>query len=244
MDSRVHFRLNRRNLSRSGKQDFLKSYRSENGIYQGPYNDPILSAVRRNFNNSCKSYDVLKGQRMSVQHVMFSADADRYFTEHVAPHAPDEDDAFKCMYDHFMTPSHKDRYTIEWNTLSFLDIKRKITDKSTSRCLDILFQRALDLQSLLDYAYQSPLLLRECVIKAVKSESLYAPLMVGEIPGDQNTLHTRLHQFTRQIQTTLPVTSNSKGAGPLQIFFTEEREAEDSSDLEVLYNAWGQPYFK
>lgn len=166
-------------LSSSGKRDFLKSNHNENNIYQGLYIGPILSAVRRKFDSACTAYDIPGYQRISVLPFMSSEDADRYFTKHVASHATDIDDAFKRMDDHFRTPADEDKYTTEWNTLSFLDIKRKNTDLNASRCLDILSQRARDLRSLLDYACQFPPLLCDCVIKTVTSESFYTPPTAG-----------------------------------------------------------------
>lgn len=132
--------------------------------------DSILSIVRRKFLTDCQAHEVPNNQQLSVLHVMFREESLRYFTDQVLPASTNMDDAFTKAEEHFMTAALKDAYTTEWNTLSIREIRQKHSDKTTSEVFHCLFQRARDLQSLLDKAYQSPILLRDCIIEAVKIE--------------------------------------------------------------------------
>ena len=89
-------------------------------------------------------------QRLSVLHVMLKDDALRYFMDDVVSTADSVEEAFGQLESHFMTPPHRDTYTTEWNTLSFSDIKQKNPGKRTSQILDLVFQPACNIQSLLD----------------------------------------------------------------------------------------------
>lgn len=117
-------------------------------------------------------------------HVMFRGEALRYITNRVLAAFANTDDAFTKLEAYFLTPAHKDAYTTKWNTLSFREIRQKHPDKTTPEVLDCLFQRARQLQSLLDETYQSPIHLRDCIIKAVKIKQFHVPFTAGEIPND------------------------------------------------------------
>lgn len=114
-------------------------------------------------------------------------------------------------------------------------MKQKNPEKTTSQQLYILFQRAQDWQSLLDYAYQSPLLLRDCITNAVKSEPFFAPLMSGAIPGDPKKLHIRLHQWIQQQETASNVSVRKTQKNPI-LYVEEDEEFEDKSQIYVQYN--------
>lgn len=106
-------------------------------------------------------------------YTMLRGDALRYLNNYVLPTATLEMtiDAFDKIRAHFMPTAHRDTYTTEWSRLTFANMKQENADKSTSQVLDLLFQRARDLQILLlQDPYNSPSLLREYIIRAVKSE--------------------------------------------------------------------------
>lgn len=161
----------------------------------------MLSTVMRKFNQDCEAFEVPESQQLSVLYVMFRGEALRYDADHIYGVASTVKETFSLLQAHFMTPAHRDTYTTEWNTPSFENIKLKHPNKSISQQLDVLFQRARDLQTMIDNAYNSPLLLRDCIINAVKSQSFYIPLITSAIPTVPNILHTRLHQCIRQKYT-------------------------------------------
>lgn len=130
----------------------------------------------------------------------------------------------------------------EWNTLTFADMKTANPDKISSQVLDMLFQRGRDLQSLLQEPYNSPLLLRDCIIRAVKRESFYLPLITTQVPTDPNTLHTRLHQCIRQMEVEKPA-QVTKG----NVFYVDpddKHEDENNEEITLHFNDNGQPFFK
>lgn len=226
----------------TAKRDFLKVNRKTEEQYCGPYDGPIIDTVRRKFIQDCDAFEVPTDQRLSVLHTMLRDDALNYYTEFVLPHVTSITDAFERLQAHFTTPAYKDTYTTEWNTLTFAEMKRKHTDNSSSQLLDLLYQRARELQSLLEKPYESPLLLRDCIIRAVKDEKFYVPLVTTTIPEDPNALHTRLHQCIRQQDTAsskLTPTSSSQ----LYLLEPEPDDENDESELQLHYNA-NSPFFK
>lgn len=86
---------------------------------------------------------------------MFKDEAERYYTDHAASNITAVYDAFQLMYDHFVTPAYRDTYLTECSTLTSSDMKIKQPDKTTTQHLDLLYQKARDLQSMLDSVYQS-----------------------------------------------------------------------------------------
>lgn len=82
--------------------------------------------------------------------------------------------------------------------MTFSSLKADYSDKPTSQILDLLFQRARDLQSMLDEAHHSPLLLRDCIERGVKNEDFYVRLITTDMPADPDSPHTRHHQRIRQ----------------------------------------------
>lgn len=224
------------------------------GSSYGNNNYTNQNTVKRKFATDCRAHEVPEGQQLSVLHVMFRDEAERYFTDHVAGNATFVDDAFQQIYDHFVTPAHRDTYITEWNTLTFSDMKHKHPNKTTVQYLDLLYQRARDLQSMLDPVYQSPLLLRDCIMNAVKAEPFYTPLLTSPLPGDPDTLHTRLHQCIRQQDTISHINpQSSHSSKPTPVYHADTPDTDTVDDLdsflpldsfEVLYNDRGQPYFK
>lgn len=123
-------------------------------------------------------------------------------------------------------------------------IKREYPGTLPSQQLGLLFQRARDLQSLLDDANHSPLLLQDCNVKAVELEPFFVPLIAGEIPNDPNVLRTRLHQCLRQYETAL-VGNVTKDLTQTKPYFVEEnKDNGGNAKVEVFYNERGQPFFK
>lgn len=77
-------------------------------------------------------------------------------------------------------------------------MKATFPDKPTSQVLDLFFLRAKDLQSMLDEAYHSTTLLRDCIVRVVKDEDFHVPLITAVILTDPDALHTRLHRCILQ----------------------------------------------
>lgn len=94
----------------SGKRDLLKAYRSPIIIYHGPYHTPVVSILRRKFENNCNANEVPDIHHLSVLEVMLNVDAATYYTNHIALYVWDTDDVFNRMQTHFITPAHKNRY--------------------------------------------------------------------------------------------------------------------------------------
>lgn len=155
---------------------------------------------------------------------MLRDDALKYFSEFVLPVTTSVNDAFDSLPAHFTTPAHKDTYATEWNTISQL--------------LDLLLQPAKELQSLPEKPYGSPLLLSDYIIRAVKDEKFYLPLITTTVPEDPNALRTRLHQCIRQLNTT----TNPSPSSSTQVFFTDP-EPDEQRELELHYNS-NAPFFK
>lgn len=114
------------------------------------------------------------------------------------------------------------------------------------------YYRALDLQSLLDAPYQSRLLLRDCIVSAVKNGPFSATRKAMPISRDPDELHTRLHQFMKQQDASaLPAsnllkTHSMNTLKPLLAYYFEDKPNNDTdpSDFEVLFNQHKQPFFK
>ena len=94
---------------------------------------------------------------------------------------------------------------------------------------------------MLDEPYNSPLLLLDCIIRAVKHEPFYAPLIATTIPQDPNTLHTRLHQCIRQQQNANPKLIPS---APSAIYLADEEDEANTEEFELHYMESGNPVFK
>lgn len=108
---------------------------------------------------ACDAFEVPPSQRVAVIHVVFNGDALSYFTDHILfPAFVDE--AFKAFQDHLLIPVHQDTYITEWNTLRYSEFRVNLSDEPSSESLEFLFKRTKDVKSLLDEAYQSPLLSR------------------------------------------------------------------------------------
>lgn len=157
-------------ISSVGKRDILKSPRSTESLFIGLYDNVILSSVKLQFLQDCTAFKVLENQQLSVLHIMFKGSALRYFTNRIKPKAVNVDQAVGEMKKHFITEARTNTYTTDWKDLSFSDFRTKEKGKSKPETLDMLNYRAQDLLSLLDTPYQSRLLLRDCIIRAVKSE--------------------------------------------------------------------------
>lgn len=54
---------------------------------------------------------------------------------------------------------------------------------------------------MLDEAYNEPILLRDFIVRAVRDEGFYVPLITGFIPTNPDAPHTRLHQCIRQCES-------------------------------------------
>lgn len=182
---------------------------------------------------------------------MLKDEAERYCTDHIFNDITSVDEAFHRMETHFITPAHRDTYITEWNILRFSDFKIKDPSKTPAQHLDLLFQKARDQQSMLDPAYHSPLLPRDCIINAIKSESFYTSLLTTTLPQNPNVLHTRLHQFIRQQDTVSPPTTVSTKPDPSKQLYDSYKPEESKLDsylpldsFDVLYNDRGQPFFK
>lgn len=237
----------------TGKRDILKATRSTESLFSGPYDGVILSSVKRQFLQDCNAFEVPENQQLSVLHIMFKDNALRYFTDHVKPKVRNVEQAFEEMKKHFITEAHVNTYTTEWNTLSFRDFKNKEKGKSDSEILDMLYYRAQDLQSLLDTPYQSRLLLRDCIIRAVNAEPFYAPLTTMPIPRDPDELHIRLHQVMKQQDTAAPSGTSSTPLNQNSLrslsayYFDDDPTSNDDPDpteFEILFNQNGKPFFK
>lgn len=128
------------------------------------------------------------------------------------------EEGFQKLQQHFITPSHRETYTTKWNSLKYSDFKAQQPSKITPELLYLLFYRAQDLQTLLDEDFQTPLLLRDCILRAVKLESFYQPLVTSIIPRDPHESHTCLHQVlsNKNDATNLPVNKSNVN----QIYFT------------------------
>lgn len=157
-------------LSSTAKRDFLKVPHHKDDQFSGPYEGPILSSVECKFTQDCVVFEVHQVQRLSVMQCILRDEVLRYFTENIRHSVLFVDYAFHKLNERFMTPAHMDTTTTEWNTLKLSAIKAKHPDKPVSQVLDLLFQRAKDSQTMLDEAYHSPILLRDCIIRAVKDE--------------------------------------------------------------------------
>lgn len=125
--------------------------------------------------------------------------------------------------------------------MPFQGIKLKHPTKSAAEQLGILFQRARDLQSLLDDAYNSPLLLRDCIVNAVKSQPFYELLSTTATPEESNNLHKRLHQCIRQQETAS--ISISKTLDSAVYLFDDENE-EDIAQIELHFSQNGKTFFR
>lgn len=224
----------------AAKRDFLKVTRYKEDQYSGPYEGPILSAVKRKFFQECDAFEVPESQRLAVVHCVLRGEALRFFSENVRHTVPTVDEAFLALKSHFMTPAHMDTNTTEWNSLKFSTMKQQHPDKSSSQVLDLLFQRAKDLQSTLNEAYHSPILLRDCIVRAVKDEEFYVPLMTAVIPTDPEALQTRLHQCIRQ-RDYIPKSPNSTSA---KIYHIDGEEDHSDAEYELCYTDNGSPVFK
>lgn len=153
-----------------------------------------------------------ENEQLSVLHIMFKGNALRYFTDHIKQKAVNVDQAFEEMKKHFITEAHINTYISEGNNLSFSDFRTKEKETQNLDFLDMLYYRPQDLQSILDTPYQSRLILRDCIIRAVKGEPFYAPLITMPIPRDPDELHTRLHQVMKHQDSSRFSVSNHANA--------------------------------
>lgn len=174
----------------SGKRDLLKKNRLSDKLFSGPYEGPILSTAKYQFIQDYTAFQVPDHQKLSILHVIFTNNALRCFTDNVKLRINSVEEAFKGMKSHFITDAHINAYITECNGLKFIDFKTKYPAKSPAEILDKLYYRAQDLQLLLESEYQSKLLLRDCIIRAVKDEPFYTPLTTIIIPKDPDELHT------------------------------------------------------
>lgn len=127
----------------------------------------------------------------------------------------------------------------KWNTLSFADIKHP--DSSRSQLLYFLFQRARNLQSMLDAPCNSPLLMRCYIIRVVKNEPFYVPLITMSIPQDQNTFHTQLHRCTHRHEVENLWRAPSASS---KVYHVEREDSENDEEFELHYTDSGAPFFK
>lgn len=110
---------------------------------------------------------------------MFREEAERYCSDHIIGNTTSVEEALQRMQDHFFTLAPCDSYITKWNSLTFVDLERQILGKTETQYLDLLCQHDRELQSMLDPVYESSLLLRDCIINAVKSKQLYIPLLTA-----------------------------------------------------------------
>jgi len=191
----------------SGKRDFLKITRYKDDKYAGSYECPLLGSVRRRFEQDCIALEVPEGDRLQLVYTMIRGEPLRYFMDEVQPHASAAADAFVMVQAKYMSSAHRDRYIHEWNALSFRSfVKPGI---SSAQALDELFARARDLQAMLKAPYDSDLLLRDTITRAVQDESFYGLLSATDIPADSGILHTRLQKCIQVSRSAVRNTSSN-----------------------------------
>lgn len=142
------------------KRDFLKIIRPKDSHFAGPYEESLLRTVKQIFEQDCLAFELRESQKLSFLHVIFCAEALRYFTDEIKPKCTSVSEDFVMMHEHFITASHMNTYMTEWSTLTFKDIQMKNTLQPLPEVLGILYQRGQDLQSILPAEYHSPFLLR------------------------------------------------------------------------------------
>lgn len=76
----------------------------------------------------------------------------------------------------------------------------------------------MDFQIIFKDECNSPLLQRDCFIKAVKLDPFYVPLMAGNISTDGITLHTSLHKYIRQQELPSRANGNANMNRQEQVF--------------------------
>jgi len=168
----------------------------------------------------------------------------RYFMDEVQPHASAAADAFVMVQAKYMSSAHRDRYIHEWNALSFRSfVKPGI---SSAQALDELFARARDLQAMLKAPYDSDLLLRDTITRAVQDESFYGLLSATDIPADSGILHTRLQKCIQVSRSAVRNTSSNvvTQSGNDSTYFAVDPDENSDDQWELFYGQNGSPFFK
>ena len=112
-------------------------------------------------------------------HVIFVPDspASDYYHKYVENCSATLEDCFKKLYDRFMSNERRDRLVREWNSLDITNYLKKSNATPQSALAD-LCQNAQSLQMQLGEEYQPDILLRDAIMRAVKSQpfSRFLPL--------------------------------------------------------------------
>lgn len=83
----------------NGKRYFLRSPRTSNDQYTGPYGGPkFFKYVKRKFITDWDVHEVTDNQRVSFLHEMFGDDSLRYFNDHGVGNAYSIEDAFQRIH--------------------------------------------------------------------------------------------------------------------------------------------------
>lgn len=84
-------------------------------------------------------------------------------------------------------------------------------------------------------------MLRDRIIRAVKGETFYAPLITTAIPKEPDTVHTRLHQCIRQGETA---NSNFTPSPSSNVYLASQDDDETGEKMKLHYSNSGSPFFE
>ena len=90
------------------------------------------------------------------------------FMDFVQPNASSGSEAFNMLRLKYMTSAHHDRYIQEWMNLRYKNYAKD--GVSAPQAVDNLFTRARDLRAILKAPYNSHILLRDTITRAVQDE--------------------------------------------------------------------------
>lgn len=97
----------------TGKRDILKSSRTNESLFSGPYDSVILWSVKGQFLQDCTGFEVPKNQQLSVLHIVSKENALCHFTDHIKTNVVNGYQAFDKIKKHFITEAHIITYTSE-----------------------------------------------------------------------------------------------------------------------------------
>lgn len=226
----------------SAKRDFLKITRYKDEKYAGPYEGPLLESVQRRFEQDCQAFDVPDPQRLSLLYTMLVGEPSRFFTTSILPVVSTVEEAFEKLQQRYLSSAHRDRYIQEWNGLKFRNFFK--SDKSLSQSLDDMFVRARDIQAVLKEPYNSQILLRDTIIRAVREETFYSLLAATDIPEDPNTLHTRLQQCIQKTDARSGKSGDSVTRPDNPTYLFDDQEVIPFDDEYDIYYGHNGPMFK
>ena len=155
-----------------GAMTLMKLYSHPNKQFAGTGDlKENLATYHQAFMSDCRTLELTQAEALNNLHVLFkpNSEASIFYHRHVLPTAQSIDQAFKMLYNRFMSLERRDRLLQKWNKLSYNEFASKPGATNQSALRDLCETASL-LQLQLGQSYQDEQHLRDALMNACKYE--------------------------------------------------------------------------